>query len=86
MKVSARTKVSKHIQSLTMGELLTLVLGTGSNNRREFVLSHYVLQAFSLERLRMLEIGDLVTIPGIGPMKAKKILAAIEFGRRIWKL
>ena len=69
---------------LTPGELLALVLGTGRGGREDALeLGHRVLvEVGGLSGLLDANAETLREVSGIGPVKASRVLAALEFGRR----
>ena len=68
---------------LSDAELVAILLGTGGRGRSALDLAHQLLQQyngiFSLARNSAVRISNM---PGIGPAKAARILAACELGRR----
>jgi len=76
--------------ALGTGELLAILLGTGSGQLSAVGLGQYLLQTLgqhqqdALAVLRDIKPAELMTIPGIGPAKATTILAAIELGKRVF--
>lgn len=82
--------------ALSTRELLAIVLetgvpGTGTRPARSAVeLAAEVLDAFrdaegrpSLRRLAQASLAELQRLPGVGPAKATKLVAALELGRRL---
>ncbi len=78
------------VTALGTGELLAILLGTGSGQLSAVGLGQYLLQELSqhqqdaLAVLRDIKPAELMEIPGIGPAKATTILAAIELGKRVF--
>lgn len=75
-------------QSLTNAELLAIILRTGTKEKNATQLSREILGFFeegsgSLSSLRRLTLKDLMSIPGIGEVKAVKILSLAEISRRL---
>lgn len=78
-------------KSLTTGELLAILLGTGQGPGKLSAvgLGQHILHQFSegqrdpLAMLRDASIHELTQIAGVGPAKACTILAAIELGKRV---
>ena len=75
-------------QSLTNAELLAIILRTGTKEKSATQLSREVLGFFEdgssdLSSLRRLTLQDLISIPGIGEVKAVKILSLAEISRRL---
>ena len=65
-------------------ELLSVLLKTGVAHKNVKELSMEVLKKFELIDLREVTIEDLKKISGIGEVKAIELLAAIEFGKRVF--
>ncbi|MEN9208586.1 MAG: DNA repair protein RadC [Gloeomargarita sp. GMQP_bins_120] len=78
------------VTALGTGELLAILLGTGSGQLSAVGLGQYLLQVLGqhqqdpLAVLRDIQPAELMAIPGIGPAKATTILAAIELGKRVF--
>lgn len=69
---------------LSNAELLAIVIGTGTKNRTTVQLSEKLLSHFqTLGSLGKSTIEELCSIDGIGKVKATKVLAALELGRRM---
>ena len=81
------TEKAKNIgyQSLSNAELLSIIIGSGtvSENAVELCRRLLVSNGNSLKRLRKVRMKDLTDINGIGSIKASKILAALEIGKRM---
>jgi len=79
--------LSHGMQALSDGELLSIILRTGTRNRNVLDLSADLLCASSrcpgLVGLNYLELQDLVAIDGIGRVKALEIMAVVELGKRL---
>ncbi|MEA2097958.1 MAG: DNA repair protein RadC [Patescibacteria group bacterium] len=70
-------------QSLSVQELLQIILGRGSAGESVSVTAQKLLSQFgSLEKLAEASIEELSSIKGIGPAKATQIKAVFEIGRR----
>lgn len=74
--------------SLTNAELLAIILRTGTREKNAVQLSRDILGFFEegaseLSALHRLTLQDLKTIPGIGEVKAVKILSLAEISRRL---
>ncbi len=73
-------------KSLADHELLAILLRTGTRERNVVNLACDVLNSVdSLYDLRHSTLQELMSIPGIGKVKATEIMAAVEFGGRIAK-
>ena len=72
-------------QALTASELLAILLGTGGAGRSALELAGSLLEPAegSLRRLAARPAGELLRIPGVGPAKGARLLAALEFGARL---
>lgn len=71
-------------KSLADHELLAILLRTGTRERNVVSLACDVLNSVdSLYELRHSTLQELMSIPGIGKVKAIEIMAAVEFGGRI---
>ena len=69
--------------TLTDGQLLAIVLGTGHAGDSAFDLGVAVLnQHGGLQGLERQAARELCAIPGIGPAKAAALMAALEIGKR----
>jgi len=72
-------------EALSDAELLAILLVTGASNRGLTALdcSRMLLQEHSnLRNLTRVSCAELCRIPGVGPVKASRIQAALEIGRR----
>ena len=70
--------------SLTNAELLAIILRTGTKEKNATQLSREILGFFQqgasdLSALHRLTLEDLMSIPGIGEVKAVKILSLAEY-------
>lgn len=63
-------------------ELLAIVIGHGRANASALDLANAMLAAGGLRALVRARHGELLRVPGIGPVRAAQVLAAIELGRR----
>ncbi|CAN5323338.1 hypothetical protein BH09SUM1_BH09SUM1_14220 [soil metagenome] len=71
-------------ESLTNAELLAIILRVGSGKEHAVEMANRILRdAGSLERLSRQSIAEMTRIPGLGPVKAITIKAALELARRI---
>jgi DNA repair protein RadC len=66
-------------------ELIALVLGTGHAGEDVLTVARGLLQGGngSLRRLATSPPGELKRVPGVGPAKAARLLAALELGTRL---
>lgn len=73
-------------EALSDAELLAILLMTGSSNKGFTALdcSRMLLQEHSnLRNLTRASCAELCQIPGVGPVKAARVQAAFEIGRRV---
>ncbi|MDO5475677.1 MAG: DNA repair protein RadC [Eubacteriales bacterium] len=75
-------------QSLTNAELLAIILRTGTREKNATELSREILGfhepgSVDLSALHDLTLEDLLSIPGIGEVRAVKILSLAEISRRL---
>lgn len=72
------------VEGLSDAELLALLLGTGGREEPVGVLASRLLhEVGGLGALERLGPGALAQRPGLGPIKAGRIAAAVELGRRV---
>ncbi|MBD2058746.1 DNA repair protein RadC [Oculatella sp. FACHB-28] len=84
--------VTSGVKSLSTGELLSILLGTGQGSGKLSAvgLGQHILQVLSddqrdpMEGLRDITVQELMQISGIGLAKAATILAAVELGKRVF--
>ena len=77
--------IKKGADSLSSSELLAIILGEGVKNVNANELAFLLLKEVrSLKNFVNLNYQELTKIKGIGPVKATKILAAVELGKRIF--
>lgn len=70
-------------EALSDEELLAILISTGSSKKNAIELSREILDKFSSDELISISIEELCKIDGIKLAKASKIIAAIQFGRRL---
>lgn len=71
-------------QSLSNQELIAILLRTGTREESVLHLANRVLMYFEqLHELKHATIEEVVSIKGIGEVKATQLLAAVELGRRL---
>lgn len=68
-------------------ETLSIIIGSGTKNQTAFDIAKLILSRYNneLSMLKNLQWKDLVQFPGIGKVKAVNIIAALEFGKRIYQ-
>ncbi len=76
---------SQGAEALTAPELLAILLGTGGGGRSALDLAAGLLipAEGSLRRLAARPAGELLQMPGVGPAKGARLLAALELGARL---
>jgi DNA repair protein RadC len=71
------------VASLGDNELIALLLGTGVKSRSALAVAQDVLDLVKGVRgLTQVAMDELLTISGVGPPRAARLLAAVELGRR----
>lgn len=87
IKMLPREKLVKYgVSYLEEYELLSIILGFGSNNESVFDLSKRILSSVdSVCDLIDLTYEELIQIKGIKSAKATKIIASIELAKRIFQ-
>lgn len=77
--------LSMGIESLSNGELLALLINTGTREKSAMALAQEVLarDESGISYLRESSPEELMSITGIGKAKAARIMAAVELGKRI---
>lgn len=70
---------------MTAPELLAILLGTGGGGRSALELANSLLEPAdgSIRRLAARPAGELLRLPGVGPAKGARLLAALELGTRL---
>jgi DNA repair protein RadC len=72
------------VESLSIPELLALIMGRGTRGRSVLVIANELLQKYkSLKNLEGASINELRAVQGIGEAKATQIKAALELAKRI---
>lgn len=69
-------------QNLSTAELLAILLSSGTKKHNVLSLSKQILKTYPLEQLANTSVNEIKKISGMGEVKAGKISAAIELGRR----
>ena len=82
-----REKLIKYgANNLLEHELLAIILGVGTSNENVFDLAKNLLSKFNnLKELLEITYEELIKIKGIKEAKATKIIASIEFAKRIFE-
>ena len=77
--------IKKGASSLSSSELLAIILGEGVKNVNANELAFELLKEVrDMKNFVNLSYLELTKIKGIGPVKASKILATVELGKRIF--
>ena len=76
--------LQKGKENLSIKELISIILKTGTKNINVNDLSLSIIKRYSIDELKDISINDLVKIEGIGEVKAITLIAAIELGKRIY--
>ncbi len=69
-------------ETLSNAELLAILLGSGLRGKNAIQLARELLGE-GMSMLKSREPKQLYSVPGVGPAKAARIAAAIEFSRRL---
>lgn len=70
-------------EHLSTGELLAIILRTGSKNENAVELANRLLKNYGLKGLSTATLQELKSIPGIKNAKACQLLACFELARRL---
>ena len=75
--------ISKGAQALTNAELLAILIGSGNDEDSAVGLMQKVLAAYnnSIDQVGRLSVDELCRFKGIGPAKAKALLAVMPLGK-----
>jgi DNA repair protein RadC len=84
MRAGARERLAvAGVEALSDAELVALLLGTGSAREPVPVVAAGLLEGHGgVAGLARAGVGELAARAGVGPVKAARVLAAIELGRR----
>ncbi len=79
--------LNQGVEVLSNSELITLILHSGTKSKSAMSLAEEVLTRDDdgIRFLSHCEIEELLSINGLGPVKATRLLAAVELGKRIAK-
>ncbi len=76
--------LNKGKEYLSINELLSIILSSGTKNKNVKDLSLEILNNYTLDELKEVEVNNLIKINGIGKVKAITLIASIELGKRIY--
>lgn len=76
--------LAKGTKHLSDAELLAVLLGTGCAKQNVLTLSELLLNHIPLKKLSSVALNELTSFPGVGQLKAFRILAALELGERVY--
>lgn len=69
-------------QNLSSAELIAILLSSGTKKHNVLSVSKAILKKYPSEKLSEIGLNELKKIDGLGEVKAGKIIAAVELGRR----
>ena len=70
--------------SLSDSQLLAILLRNGYHDKNVHELAIEILKKYPISRLQECSFYDLISIKGVGQVKALELLASIELGKRIF--
>lgn len=73
------------VANLKDEELLAIIIGSGSRKQNVMVLAKKLLKKYPLKKLPKVKLTDLTKIKGLGKVKAGKLIASFELGKRIFQ-
>lgn len=76
--------INEGIHSFSNNELLALMIGSGIKGKSYYQIACELLNNYN-DALSDLDHKELAKIKGIGPVKAMKLQASFEFGRRFFQ-
>ena len=71
------------VGALSDAELLSIIISTGTRKYNSIDLSNQILRKFGMSKLSRINPSEIMTINGIGKAKALRIIATIEFAKRV---
>lgn len=87
LPVDARPReklLAKGSENLSDEDILAILLGTGSAKRNVLKVSQSLLKDFPVRKLADISFSKLSGVSGVGKVKALRIMAALELGRRVF--
>ncbi len=76
--------IARGASLLYLEELVAILLGSGTHGRSVLGLARTILEGQGRDTLASVTPEELLRLPGIGPAKAARLVAAIELGRRLF--
>ncbi len=76
--------MSSGATSLGNSELIAIILGSGTRKENVLKISDKLLKKYVLSSLPNLEIEEWSRNPGVGKVRASRLIAAFELGKRIF--
>jgi DNA repair protein RadC len=78
-----RERLLQHgASTLSDSELVAILLGSGMRGKNAIQVARELLRG-GVTKLSQTDAGSLAKVPGIGPAKATRVVAALEFARRV---
>jgi len=71
-------------ENLTNSELLSIIIKTGLKGENVENISLKLLNKYNIAELKDISLEELISIKGIGKVKAIELIASIELGKRIY--
>ena len=71
------------VRGMGNAEIMAVLLGSGTRSKNVLKMARELVARHGIARLPELTLGDWAAIPGIGRVKAGRMLAALELGRRL---
>jgi DNA repair protein RadC len=74
---------SRGPKAVYLKELLAILLGSGKKGQSALGLAQSILEGVGADGLADAGTRELLRLPGVGPAKAARLVAAVELGRRL---
>lgn len=76
--------ISNGVRNISNEDLISIILRTGTKDKSVKDLALIILNKFGdVRNMRDIELNDILSINGIGKVKAIELIASIELGRRV---
>lgn len=75
--------IAMGVENLTDAELLAILLASGTKKKNVLSVAKEILKEFPKRKLSEVTFDELIRIDGVAEVKAGKLLAAFELGKRI---